>query len=336
MAGSLDILPTASSPPRVEGRGAIEDPAAFEGIKSLLSSIQMSPTSYDYAGYDYKTAHSGTRFEYAGTTRDGWIEEKNAPQEVAPPSQTVAPAEATNFRQAFDDHLAAMAAFKAGETPASPAAAMMSPEPQPEPEPEPAAVEPAPAVDESGVPIGYDTLRVDLVGFLEDVVLHPRASQPALLGGMPGDAHESRPSIPRRPRPEKAPLDRPVHHRSIHSDHPESKIAKDRHQWIKVTKPPSPPKSEPEPKVEEEEKCIVVLGCGGSSFVQSLEYFTKSRRARVTTDSGKSFMFYNVDSEFINSYKVQMGLGTKAGDRLMPDTYTTGLEWDNNIRDQHI
>ena len=170
----------------------------------------MSPTSYDYAGYDFKTAHSGTRFEYAGTTRDGWIEEKNAPREVASPSQTVAPAEATvsnllqndpdpglhpdphlpppcpdlapttfplttltctptptqiahmprcltvfccqNFRQAFDDHLAAMAAFKAGETPASPAAAMMSPEP--EPEPEPVAVEPAPTVDERGVPIG--------------------------------------------------------------------------------------------------------------------------------------------------------------------------------------
>ena len=31
----------ASSPPRVEGGGAIEDPAAFEGIKSLLSSIQV-------------------------------------------------------------------------------------------------------------------------------------------------------------------------------------------------------------------------------------------------------------------------------------------------------
>jgi len=47
-------------------------------------------------------------------------------------------------------------------------------------------------------------------------------------------------------------------------------------------------------------------------------------------------MFYNVDSEFIDSYKVQMGLGTKEGARPMPDTYTTGLDWDNNIRDQHI
>jgi len=339
MAGPTELVPTANSPPRQEYGGPIKDNVEFENISGLLSSAQMHPTCYDYAGYNYKTAHSGTRFEYAGYTRDGWVVEENPPRQVIEATQTKAPAEATNFRQAFDDHVAAMDAFKAGENPLSPSGALMSPEPQPEPEPAPATEEETtePATDKDELPVGYEQLRVDLVGFLEDVVLHPRNSQPALLGGMPGAAYETRPAMARRPRPEKPPLTPPVHHRSIHSDSTESNISNARHQWIKIKKPPSPPPAEIEPEPEEvEDKCVVVLGMGGSSFVQSLEYFTKSRKARVTTDSGKTFMFNNVDSEFIDSYKIQMGLGTEEGARTMPDIYTTGLEWDRTIGEQHI
>ena len=81
---------------------------------------------------------------------------------------------------------------------------------------------------------------------------------------------------------------------------------------------------------------MVALGMGGSSFVQSLEYFTKSRRARITLSTGKSFVFNDVDSEFIDSYKEKLGHGTEPGARTLPACYTTSHDYDDNIHEQHI
>ena len=46
------------------------------------------------------------------------------------------------------------------------------------------------APEGSNIPLGFEELRVDLLGFLEDAVLNPKAAQPALLGGVPGEECE--------------------------------------------------------------------------------------------------------------------------------------------------
>eukprot|EP00656_Telonema_subtile_P028718 TRINITY_DN3131_c0_g2_i1.p1 TRINITY_DN3131_c0_g2~~TRINITY_DN3131_c0_g2_i1.p1 ORF type:complete len:373 (+),score=74.94 TRINITY_DN3131_c0_g2_i1:178-1296(+) len=325
------IRPMEGAPARLQDLEFDLENGGIPGVQALLSSVQRSP--------------SPVRYDYAGNTSDGFIREHNriATTDAPTPSHTAAPSDAPNFRKAYQDHLDAMStlppegdvatlealqAADAADDAAYEAACVADIAKLP------AEFVPSPAPE--GLPVGFEELRVDLLGFLEECVLHDQVHQPELLGGVPGEAHETRPAMPRRPRPPQPDPEPPVFHRSVHQDHSKSDISQDRHTWIKVTRGPAPPAPpEPEP-VPEEDKCVVLLGMGGSSFVQSLEYFTKSRRARITLATGKSFMFYNVDSEFIDSYRSQLAIPEQQGAGKLPSCYTTSLEYDATIRDQHI